>query len=51
MPLYNTKFENFGIGTWFYIQKKKINSINDELYKKLSENKIVKQELDKFFNI
>ncbi len=42
------EYEGIKIGNWIQHQKKKINSIEDDLYKKLSENKYVKESLDKY---
>ena len=36
---------------WFYNEKEKIKSINDNIYKKLSKNEYVKKELNKIHNI
>ncbi len=46
--LQKTIYEDIGLGSWMHDQKKKINSINDEVYKKLSENKYVKENLDDY---
>jgi len=46
----NTKYKTRNIGSWLQDQKKKINSINDEVYKKLSVNKYVKKNLDEYLN-
>ena len=41
-------YKECNIGEWISTQKKKIISSEDELYKKLSVNKIVKESLDKY---
>ena len=41
-------FKNLNIIEWYGGQKKKINSKDDEVYKLLSENKIVKNALDRY---
>ena len=41
-------FENIDIGTWFEIQKNKINNDTDEIYNVLSTDNIVKNELGKY---
>lgn len=46
--LHNTIYKDHNIGTWFINQKRFIKDTNDELYKKLSVNKIVKKYLDQF---
>ncbi len=46
VPSRSVKDDN--IGMWLYRQKQNIKSINDELYKKLSQNEIVKNELDSY---
>jgi superfamily II DNA or RNA helicase len=48
VPTCNTKFNNINIGNWLRIQKTKINSSEDELYKKLSTNMLVKVNLDEY---
>jgi hypothetical protein len=45
-----TKYKNQNIGMWLATQKGNINSIDDELYKKLSTNKYVKKNLDEYLN-
>lgn len=50
MPIRGEKYKEYSIRYWYEHQKIQISSINDELYKKLSENKIVKKELDKFLS-
>jgi hypothetical protein len=49
-PQYNTNYKNNNIGMWFNDQKKKINNVDDELYKKLSTNKYIKNNLDDYLN-
>ena len=48
IPLWKDNYETYNIGQWFNDQKKKINSIESDIYKKLSENEIVKKELDRY---
>ena len=48
MPVLNMIYKNLHLLRWYDSQKNKINSINDELYKKLSINKYVKYRLDKY---
>ncbi len=48
VPSKNIIYENQKIGSWLQEKKKKINSINDEFYKKLSMNNYVKKNLDKY---
>ena len=48
IPTNKTKYKNYNIGQWLSTQKKKLESENDDIYKKLSENKIVKESLDKY---
>ena len=47
-PLQKTKYKNVNIGGWLFHQKEKITKNTDEIYIKLSENKYVKQNLDKY---
>jgi hypothetical protein len=47
-PPKKERYENANIGMWYQNQKKKIN--NNSLYKKLSENKYVKENLDQYLN-
>ena len=47
-PLHNITYKNNNIGSWLQTQKKKIKSNTEEIYIKLSENKYVKQSLDKY---
>lgn len=49
-PVEKTKYENQNINTWLQNQKRKIGSVDDELYKKLSTNIFVKQTLDEYLN-
>ncbi len=50
MPIYNCKYKDQNIGMWLQDQKKKINSVTSDIYKKLSENKYVKESLDLYLN-
>jgi len=49
-PHNNTVYENKNLGCWYQNKKRSIKSVNDELYKKLSENKYVKESLNEFLN-
>jgi len=48
VPTYQIKYKNKHIGNWLHNQKRKINSQTDELYIKLSENKLIKTKLDDY---
>ena len=49
IPTARTKYKKQNIGIWLQTQKKRnIKSNTDEIYIKLSENKYVKQSLDKY---
>jgi hypothetical protein len=48
LPTCTEKFKDVGTGNWYQHQKKLIDSENNEIYKKLSKNKIVKENLDKY---
>ncbi len=48
VPIQKEKYENVKIGAWLSHQKEKINNIEDDLYKKLSENIYIKKSLDEF---
>ncbi len=50
VPQQREKYKNYGIGGWLQKYRLEINSINDELYKKLSTNEYVKQNLDEHLN-
>jgi hypothetical protein len=43
-------YKNENLGNWLKNQKAKIKSKNDDFYKILSENEIVKKELDRFLS-
>jgi hypothetical protein len=47
-PTKNTVYKAQNIGSWLSYQKNKITSSEDELYKILSENPFVKQNLDNY---
>jgi len=49
-PPAKTIYKNQRIGGWLQHQKDKINSIDDELYKKLSINQYVKENLDEYLD-
>ena len=48
VPYQKTKYENQNIGMWLGTQKRKINDVNNELYKKMSINEYVKNNLDQY---
>ena len=48
VPIRKTSYKDFNIGQWLPDQKKNINTISDEIYKKLSVNKYVKKCLDDY---
>ena len=48
VPTKRIKYKDQNIGMWLQNQKGKINSTEDELYKKLAENPFVKESLDKY---
>ncbi len=48
VPTQKDKYNNLNIGTWFLSQKNIINSIEDDLYEKLSMNKYIKSNLDNY---
>jgi len=50
IPTRKIKYKNKNIGHWLQRQKNKINYNTDDIYIKLSENKYVKQSLDKYLN-
>ncbi len=49
-PQSKIRYENRNIGEWLGYQKTKINSVEDDLYKKLSINEYVKKNLDEYLN-
>ena len=49
-PKSYTKYENFNIGVWLQHQKSNITSKEDNLYKVLANNTIVKEELDRYLS-
>jgi len=49
-PMGKESFKNISIGTWFQNQKRKIFTDKDEIYIKLSQNIIVKNELNRYLN-
>jgi len=51
IPKKREKYKDINIGSWFQNQKNKIDSEESEVYKKLSENIIVKQNLDIYLKI
>src|SRR5579862_4298288 len=49
VPSVREQYENVKLGMWYSNQKKKINNLEDQLYKTLStENNIIKENLDKY---
>ena len=46
VPDSRKKYDGVNIGQWLYTQRTRIKSIDDELYKKLSTNLIIKDYLD-----
>ena len=51
VPTAKTKYKNHNIGNWYHNFKgKNINDINSDYYKKLSENKLVKRDLNRYLN-
>ena len=48
IPIYKIKYDTQNIGNWLHDQKQKIKSNIDNIYKILSENDIVKKELDRY---
>ena len=48
IPVRKTKYKNQNIGQWLQNQKTQINNTTSEIYVILSENEIVKQELDRY---
>jgi superfamily II DNA or RNA helicase len=49
-PMQKENYKNIGLGQWYQEQKKKIKSIDDEMYKILSTNNLVKKNLDELLN-
>lgn len=49
-PMQKENYKNIWIGQWYQEQKKKIKSVNDEMYKILSKNNLVKKNLDELLN-
>lgn len=49
-PTSKEAYKNVNIGIWLDNQKKKLKTKDDELYKKLSENEFIKQNLDKYLS-
>ena len=46
----DTKYKNANIFSFFWNQKSKIESKDDEIYKKLSKNKILKENIDEYLD-
>jgi hypothetical protein len=51
IPKYHVKHNGYNVGDWYNINKKKIKSIDDELYKQLSINEIIKCDLDEYLKL
>ena len=49
-PSYKEKYKNINIGSWLGHQKTKIKSKEDEIYKMMSKNIIVKECLDEYLD-
>jgi len=49
-PKEKERYNNCNIGTWLQRQKSKINTNKDDIYKILSVNKIIKNNLDKYLD-
>ncbi len=45
-PTRVTIYKERNLGEWYHTQQKKINSIDDNFYKKLAENEYIKENLD-----
>jgi hypothetical protein len=45
-PVCKEKYKNINIGQWFKIQKSKIKNDDNDIYKKLSKNDVIKKSLD-----
>ena len=50
LPICKEKFKDIGIGNWYQHQKQKIDSKNNEIYKKISKNKIAEKNLDEYLS-
>jgi len=48
IPSQKTQYNNHKIGQWYQDQKKRISSKDNELYKKLSENEHIKENLNNY---
>src|SRR3990170_1914073 len=48
VPTNKTEYKGKLIGSWLYTQKKNIIGKESDIYKKLSENKYVKESLDEY---
>ena len=48
VPIRDTIYKNYNIGSWFRSQKSYLNSNEDKKYIKLSMNKLVKDNIDKY---
>jgi hypothetical protein len=48
VPKSTEKYKEYNIGSWLHDRKKKINNYNNDFYKILSVNDIVKNELDRY---
>lgn len=50
VPKCKENYKNINIGNWLQHQKSDIESKDDEIYKKLSKNKILKENIDEYLN-
>jgi hypothetical protein len=50
VPTYKEQYNDVIVGQWLHTQKSKIHSAEDEMYKVLSVNKIIKKELNKYID-
>ncbi len=48
IPVNNQIYKKYNIGNWINTQKKYIKNISDDIYIQLSENKYIKESLDKY---
>jgi superfamily II DNA or RNA helicase len=48
VPVYNTQYKSYNIGSWLHDQKKKINNKECDIYIKLSKNELIKDMLDNY---
>jgi hypothetical protein len=48
VPIYRDVYKNYNIGTWYNIRRKKLKTYNLDLYNSLTENEIIKTDIDKY---